>query len=349
MSIEDLTSGVRDVSMNDEPELPECLLFKPQKDTFDNVPRYLFRAVFPFSKGQTNERWVRSEAACQNNPSSLKDIFSSFYDGEQQDVAYTLNQHLRWWEKHKANDNFVSWTSSLLFALQYIHYRHIKDRCSLSDVKLYVVDTEQFERGAFIRDKDIMEPFLGLDDPGFRYNLEKMWRLRNKPTWYFGEYLSQGSMKIAGKCQVVSAEAVLGENRLGHVQPHFQQMPKNPDWAREVDWLRKSIWGNPPLSPLSSEEVHDAKMVVEQLTDQFDHGWKLPMAIYFWALTGETLCDAHQPFFDIFESIYRLEKKNGRPSPFKVIAPDTMPELKFVKDVADNFYGRAEARYAIST
>lgn len=56
--------------------------------------------------------------------------------------------HLRWWGTLSDPDNLVSWTSSLLFALQYVFYRHYssKDGSSLDTIDLCVVDTLLFLR-----------------------------------------------------------------------------------------------------------------------------------------------------------------------------------------------------------
>ncbi|KAL5330966.1 hypothetical protein ACEPPN_000493 [Leptodophora sp. 'Broadleaf-Isolate-01'] len=39
--------------------------------------------------------------------------------------------------------------------------------------------------------------------------LEDFKGLRLKKDWYFGEYLSQGALKIEDKCQIVSAQAMI--------------------------------------------------------------------------------------------------------------------------------------------
>ena len=69
---------------------------------------------------------------------------------DNQQVAGTLNRHLRWWGEPTDPDNLVSWTSSLLFAFQSIFYRHhhSRDRLSLDRIDLCIVDTLLlFQRG----------------------------------------------------------------------------------------------------------------------------------------------------------------------------------------------------------
>ena len=73
-------------------------------------------------------------------------------------MAGTLNRHLCWWGKPTDPDNLVSWTSSLLFAFQYIFYRHnhSRDRSSLDGIDLCIVDTATFPDGGFLPDMDLI-------------------------------------------------------------------------------------------------------------------------------------------------------------------------------------------------
>jgi len=78
------------------------------------LPRYLFRISTPKSDGTTDEIWVKSKDARYNRDNNDVDIFSQ---GEQE-VGCMLDRHLRWKGLPEDADNLVSWTSSLLFALQ---------------------------------------------------------------------------------------------------------------------------------------------------------------------------------------------------------------------------------------
>lgn len=80
-------------------------------------------------------------------------------------MASMLNWHLRWSGKPEDPDNLVSWTSSLLFVLQYIFYRHTrwKDRSSLDKIYLCVIDTVSFPNGVFLRDIDLIYAYRSFD------------------------------------------------------------------------------------------------------------------------------------------------------------------------------------------
>lgn len=84
------------------------------------------------------------------------DIFAK--QGNDQ-VASMLNQHLRW--KPCSEDNFVSWTSSLLYALQYSFFSHAseKDGSTFSKIQICIIDTTGFAKGIFIQDIDLIQAY----------------------------------------------------------------------------------------------------------------------------------------------------------------------------------------------
>jgi hypothetical protein len=92
----------------------------------------------------------------------------------------------------------MSWTSSLLFAIQYGLFRNQQTngytRSHLRDLFILIVDTSEFP-GAFIRDIEAIEAFQSAWPP-----LDKIhdWRTRHVRRLYFSEYLSQGSLDVQG-------------------------------------------------------------------------------------------------------------------------------------------------------
>lgn len=136
------------------------------------------------------------------------------------------------------------------FALLYIYNRHqsVRDGSDLEDIKLYVIDTTFSPPQTFIRDLDLMNHFRKFDTEPVHSGLEGMWRLRfQSDDYYFGEYFSQGSLKIANKCQVVSAELFFREDRLLFLLPNLADIDSNqryverPGWANDVCMLRSII------------------------------------------------------------------------------------------------------------
>jgi hypothetical protein len=313
-----LTDQMGNAHLNDNE--PDCLLFCPPEQmriSLDSIPRFLFRIATPRSDGVTNETWVHSQSALENAPLSQEDIFSNLNPQKRENVAGTLNKHLRWWPKDGPEDNFVSWTSSLLFALRYIYYRYSssKDGSRLEDIKLCVVDTTRFPRGAFVSDLDLIEAFHHFNryDPP-EPDLEYLQRMR-EGDYYFGEYLSQGSLKVAGKCQIVSADVFFGRDRLHHVQPLFEEIahvPRNiykPNWPEKVRRDREAIWKNPQ----PPEESRESMIAVDEIVARFGREWKFPMAVYLAALVTQAPepDDGEQPADDNLLFVYFRSYPSG--------------------------------------
>ncbi|KAE8327017.1 hypothetical protein BDV39DRAFT_176107 [Aspergillus sergii] len=356
--MENLTDTLANTHLSGPPEQSEQLLFRPQVGSgllptaLDNVPRYLFRVVSPKSVGATNETWVHSESVSQNQGFSMEDVFFNLNSEKRTTIARTLNLHLRWWPKDGTWDNFVSWTSSLLFAIQYIYYRHLNpdDRSSLQQIKLYAVDTTQFPKGTFLCDLDLIDTFWKSDDHPPRKNLESLRDLRNKTQNYFGEYLSQGSLKIEGKCEVICAQSLFENDRLRRLQPHFrefQNFPFNkgrPIWPQEVLRLRESIWQTADLQIPSSADIGDRLKAVKEIVQDLEPRWTLPLALYFTSLIGQVSyieqrgVAIHNLFFENLQSIFPDGQRALRPYDIKIIAPDTMPEMKQVKELVHEMY-----------
>lgn len=317
----DLTETLGNVCLSDQSEELEQLLFRPQQGSglaqtaLDEIPRYLFRVVCPDSVGEANEAWVRSEAASKNERSSMEDIFFNLDNEKRRTIARMLNLHIRWWPKDGSSDNFVSWSSSLLSSIQYIYYRHLssKTRSSIEQIDLYVIDTTLFSRGTFIRDLDLIHTFWEYDDHPPRQNLENLQYLRNETKYYFGEYLSQGPLKVEGKCQIIPAQSLFKNDRLPRLQPHFKLYNEplrneKPEWANEVIRLRGAIWptSGPPI--LSSVDLGDRLQAIKEIIETLSANWRFPLAIYFAALLGSESTTKDQgtatddAFFKYFQS-----------------------------------------------
>jgi hypothetical protein len=223
----------------------DCLPFHPHEretwlnDNFQKVPQYLFRVSFHRkSDGETTKVWAKSKDAKEGNPNQGTNIL----DGDRADMADMLWRHLRW--KGGSPSNLLSWTSSLLFALQYIFYRHHMDRVALEDITLFIIDTAQFPKEAFARDMDLISIFSKFDS-----RLRDLRGLRTKNTshsskcYYFGEYLSQGALKIEGKCGSATAKEII-DKRLFYLRAEFKDsLNVEMEWANRVLKLRRCFIG----------------------------------------------------------------------------------------------------------
>ncbi|KAJ9291282.1 hypothetical protein DTO021C3_1082 [Paecilomyces variotii] len=303
--------------------------------------------------------------------SSREDIFFDLNFEKRETIARTINVHLRWLLTDDFEGNFVSWSSSLLYVLQFIYYRHLscRNRSSLEEIKLYVIDTEKFPLGTFIRDLDLINAFYKFDDHPPR-DLRDFRSLRENTGYYFGEYLSQGSLKIGGKYQMISANMLFDANRLCRLQPEFGDIysllaeKKEPKWAKEVRRLREVVWSTAKSVPMPSQEMLNRMEAISEIIENFDPGWRFPMAIYFAALIGpepETEEQGSAPdnvFYSCFRSKFAedtyltkitsyLEEQKYYGSPkFRVIAPNIMPELKRVSEICKYFQLKEALEFA---
>lgn len=118
--------------------------------------------------------------------------------------------------------------------------------------------------------------------------------MRNRPDCYFGEYLSQGSLKIENKCQVIPADILFEQDRLRCIQPEFAEFAYirrdtvggKPPWPSEVNRLRNALWPGTELPILPVNEMSGRLQAVEEIMGYVASGWRYPIAIYFTALIG---------------------------------------------------------------
>lgn len=268
----------------------DCLPFNPvgteewTKDTFEEVPRYLFRVATPTSGGQTTNSWAKSKDAANARASSQTDIFAR----SAPRVANMLDKHL-WKKENNKFDNFVSWTCSLLYAIQYIFYRHHEDRTSLDKIDLYIVDTTKLPKGAFVRDMDLVSVFgplnAGLQKlQGIRNGTARSSPQSNLPDflrcYYFGEYLSQGALKIEGSFSVVSAQEILDAGLLD-LRGEFRASRRfNLGLDERMKHLRK-IFAQSEEVPRKLDTNLQVAVAIGQL---FGPGWSVPVAAALMAL-----------------------------------------------------------------
>ncbi|KAJ5718557.1 hypothetical protein N7488_004203 [Penicillium malachiteum] len=234
-----------------------------------------------------------------------------------------FNLQLRWWPKRHCRDaHFVSWTSSLLFAIQYIYYRSKspKDGSSFEDIDLYVIDTSKFPRGTFMRDMDLIEAFCDYHDREDSSSLRNFQDLRNRHNYYFGEYLSQGALKIENKCQRIPGHILLQNDRLRRIQPEFDTViaeeREKPRWPKKVIYLRYVIQPSGSLKLLTSAGMEDRLQAITEILEYIAPHWQFPIAIYFAALMGAKLSTQEfeqgqisvNPFFEFFQSKFARGK-----------------------------------------
>ncbi|KAK4194333.1 hypothetical protein QBC40DRAFT_290939 [Triangularia verruculosa] len=196
------------------PPLRDPLPFRPPPPTppdhlrnFRNndIPRWLFRVYTPNSCGETTATRVRPKSTTTSAPdSAYVDIFDSSRPEALR--AGHLRRHLQWeCDKPKVRDcNFVSWSCSLLWVLQYaLHRMEVYDGLqeTREKVKFLLLDTSKLNPGTFISDVDLINFFAKHEQFSGMRSLQGLRNLRGqRKGYYFGEYLSQGDLQIGSAC-----------------------------------------------------------------------------------------------------------------------------------------------------
>ncbi|KAK0619423.1 hypothetical protein B0T14DRAFT_208177 [Immersiella caudata] len=336
MEFNNVLDGLQGLSLD-----PERLLFCPTGDKhlllqkFDDIPRYLFRVYSPMSRGTTDNHWAKSMDARQCGSNRSLDIFARSDSG----VAGMINRHLRWMQG--SQDNLVSWTSSLLFAIIYIFYLHAssRDGSAFDDIYLCIVDTTGFAKGVFLRDMDLIRAYSK-----FNEDLQRFEDLRSKQhraysgSYYFGEYLSQGALRIEDNCQIVSAQAMIVTG-LYNLHPEFEEfgrweMQDKPPWADLVIRLREDFYKPPVEWPEISAVEQEAAINIAQL---FGQRWRLPMAANLIAMLPRRIEDGD--ILQAFKIAFTEHERTAcSPRNTKIVPYHTLPEVQQYNDVMHGVY-----------
>lgn len=211
---------------------PASSEIKLQMPTTRDTPRYLFRTFDKNSSGTSNDNIVASRASVKLPKESRKDLMS-LPTGK---AIKMLHTHLKPLDDGKDSDNLMSWTSSLLFAIQYAIYRRHTLGCHAANIKICVVDTRRFPQGQFAPDMQLLQAYLNTPAQ-VNWTAEKFFRFRLEYTGYYnGEYLSQGSVDHAGRSCVVSLET-LEKSGLYKLYPEFKHGTDR--WAKRALELRQ--------------------------------------------------------------------------------------------------------------
>lgn len=261
-------------------------LFKNFNFDLERPPRFLFRTFDHKSSGHSDDRVIASPAAKFGLPHRAKDIFS--LDSE---VAISIvDKHLNPWLRKNStdsdpyhDDNFMSWTTSLLYAVQYAYYRRSRYGCSLDQIKICVVDVSMFPPGQFIRSCNLLQAYHGLGRSDGMQNLYSTTLLVYMYT--FGEYLSQGHLVHRRYCErtqkqssSVISMACLEQNGIYTLYPELSDPAGHGVWALRTIQLRKLWHGEDDEAISSTEELRAAvKLAITWFKDSSD---PMGLAIY---------------------------------------------------------------------
>ena len=249
------THSDTDIPIMDQSMQP--ILYRPQGDLeslqelFDRVPRYLFRTSTRNSNGHTSSVRVKSAAAVNNR--STKDVF----ERNVTSARNMLKFHVLW--KDYSDDNFTSWTSSIVFALQHGIRKAIGGRYHSAEepstIDIMILDTRKVPRGAFLPSMALLKA----------YNLTKDPDIVDKLPYYYGEYLSQGVLDFTAGSTVATTLAKLNELGLGGLySPSTHKIQANHLWLA-VNGVRTAIKNEQEREP-TSEELRLAQRIALGIT-----------------------------------------------------------------------------------
>ncbi|KAL8350105.1 hypothetical protein RB601_001397 [Gaeumannomyces tritici] len=297
---------------------PEHLLFDPSPEQHDirqgleDVPPYLFHVHHDRSVCKVDHDWAKSMDACATAAQSQASAQQDLLCRDNREVEGILNKHLRWRETTPGSANLVSWTSSLLYALRYIcqlHYRGSRDSKSvtflpmpLENIHLCVVRTKDFEKGVFIRDSYLIKHYKEYSPLDCGDDLAYFDKLRHqvRDNYYFGEFLSQGALKITDRCETVCAMQLKDAGLFDCILPSMDSVHQDTDrimppmcptntkkhWAKWVLDDRKR-WDQHPASEDLSEDKQRVVARIAALFGQFS----APMAAAILCLRPRNIND----------------------------------------------------------
>lgn len=253
------------------------------------APRYLFRVYSPESAGENStEGFISVDAS--NTEGDPTDVFAR----NPEHVAISLNEHLRWSQSRSHPDPFISWTTSLAFAVHYAIYKSKEEGVDFKTIMLCVIDTTKYPPGTFMQDLNLIRIFQSCvpnhktitvygstwswSSKGLSEFLELRTARKKRGFYYFGEYLSQGRTSIdQDRSCTVSMEKIINDD-LYLIVPHFHAELKSTEkgvfqrqrWANAVLDLRQDFnFQRDPSTYLSRPRLQAGYRIACQFTGEF--------------------------------------------------------------------------------
>lgn len=251
---------------------PASCKIKPFNSRGTGIPQYLFRAFDKESSGRNDDKVIASIASSIEAPrnSSIEALGNSRSDLlslPKREATVMLHAHLdNGYCDGYYSDNLMSWTSSLLFAIQCAIWRRRKFGCSSSDIKICVVNTKRFPQGQFMPDMWLLQEYLDTAvQMGGKTQQFFNFRLKDE-RYHNGEYLSQGSLNHTGRSCVISLK-LLEESGLYNLYPELGDVKGMDRWAKRVLELRQGWSTEQGTTP---EEIELASIIARKCFDNFE-------------------------------------------------------------------------------
>ncbi|KAH7168390.1 hypothetical protein DER46DRAFT_500834, partial [Fusarium sp. MPI-SDFR-AT-0072] len=203
--------------------------------SFADVPRYLFRVCDSKSSGLNSNTDVVASVLSQHDEANRRTI--GIFSRDHQEASEMLHHHLgKVLSNTQQTNNLVSWSSSLIFVIQYANWRFCNPWFGQpGEIHIFAVDTSKFPRGQFARDKWLLNWFSNVKLSDEETNFRNL-RL-NRTEYDNGEYLSQVKLHIEGRSCTMSVQGLTNAG-LWDMYLAF-----NVDDVEHIDPVRKE-WTN---------------------------------------------------------------------------------------------------------
>ncbi|KAJ3548779.1 hypothetical protein NM208_g839 [Fusarium decemcellulare] len=225
---------------------------------FQNVARYLFRAFDRKSSGTNDDDVVASTMSKSERGSDILSLTTH-------DAAKMLLGHLNKGPFNGlARDNLMSWSSSLMFVIQYAIWRSHVGNLPPSEVRICAIDTTKFPNGQFVRDMALLKAY---QDTVLNEGQKSFLRFRlGRADYDNGEYLSQGLVNHGGRSSTFSLQDLVDAG-LYELYPELEDAESRQYWTNRVKSLRRS-WDTEQET--TTQEIRQAFGIAERCVQSSD-------------------------------------------------------------------------------
>ena len=180
-----------------------------------------------------------------------------------------IENHFQW--KSYSNDQFISWTDSLLWALQ---HAISKDSRGEKDIQICILDTSKIETCSFFAASDLLRIYSIRDERELAHR------------YYISEYLYHGGIFVHGSSSTVSLNLIL-EYGLFRLLPEMDDKEWKPRLCKAVENFRHTMFRVP--HSVTSIEGRTAL----QIASLFEKDFAMPVMVALLSLRLRAPDDPH--------------------------------------------------------
>jgi hypothetical protein len=212
-------------------------------NSFNRVPRFLFRTTAPATPAITTLNRIQSPAA--KHGYDISDILGRPFNTTRS----MLVEHFSW--SNEIDNNLVSWTSSLAYAIQLALFRESRDYGAPKDddIHIWVIDTYRLPKEAFLPAVELLAAYAVPN----AYESKRVGR-QIRFADYQHEYVAQGEMNIPQfqQSQPILQCTSLRALRRNGLNNFFEEVNYNTLRSRIITF-RKEFSEQPRTTPTGNE------------------------------------------------------------------------------------------------